>query len=305
MLIKNTVEQEKSLLTVEYLCKLCDVSRSGYYNWINSADKRKEKELNDKEDFVLILKAYEFRGYKKGARSIYMRLLHLNERMNLKKIRRLMNKYGLRCPIRKRNVYKLMLKATKEGYVAKNIVKRDFLGKGLRKTLLTDITYLFYRSETAYLSTIIDAYTREVLAYEVSENLRVDFVLKTLDRLIEEHGCTLDDETIIHSDQGVHYTSLAFIERIKTEGLVQSMSRKGNCWDNAPQESFFGHMKDEIAQEIRKCNGFEEVTAIVDDWMDYYNNDRYQWDLEKLSPKQYYEYCKTGIHPLEEMYGKK
>ena len=75
------------------------------------------------------------------------------------------------------------------------------------------------------------------------------------------------------------------------------MSRKGNCWDNAPQESFFGHMKDEI--DVSECSKYREVKAIVDDWMDYYNNSRYQWQLAKLSPNEYYEYITTGIYPLE------
>jgi len=76
------------------------------------------------------------------------------------------------------------------------------------------------------------------------------------------------------------------------------MSRRGNCWDNAPQESFFGHMKDEIASLIAECDTFEAVLARVDDWMDYYNNDRGQWDLMKLAPKEYYRYTLTGVYPL-------
>ena len=86
---------------------------------------------------------------------------------------------------------------------------------------------------------------------------------------------------------------------LRDKSFVQSMSRKGNCWDNAPQESFFGHMKDEIAQLIADCETFGQVRAIVDDWMDYYNNDRYQWDLEKLSPREYYTYTQTGVYPLQ------
>jgi len=137
------------------------------------------------------------------------------------------------------------------------------------------------------------------LAYEVSKSLEVDFVIETVEKLVELHGSTLDNETIVHSDQGCHYTSLAFIGKLKDEGFVQSMSRKGNCWDNSPQESFFGHMKDEIAYEISKCTEFAEVKAVVDDWMDYYNNDRHQWGLLKLSPKEYYTYVTTGYFPLK------
>ena len=77
------------------------------------------------------------------------------------------------------------------------------------------------------------------------------------------------------------------------------MSRKGNCWDNAPQESLFGHMKDEIRDAVSCCCSFGSVQEIIDDQMDYYNNDRYQWDLLKLSPREYYGYLTTGIYPLQ------
>ena len=83
---------------------------------------------------------------------------------------------------------------------------------------------------------------------------------------------------------------------MKDASLRQSMSRRGNCWDNAPQESFYGHMKDEI--DLSSCTAFGEVLAIIDDWMDYYNNERYQWQLAKLSPNEYYEYITTGNYPL-------
>ena len=74
------------------------------------------------------------------------------------------------------------------------------------------------------------------------------------------------------------------------------MSRRANCWDNAPQESFFGHMKDNI--DVSNCETNDDVKAVVDDWIDYYNNERYQWDLAKLAPREYYEYVTTGLYPL-------
>ena len=77
------------------------------------------------------------------------------------------------------------------------------------------------------------------------------------------------------------------------------MSRRGNCWDNAPQESFLGHMKDELASEIRGWTSFEDVKTSIGRWMDYYNNDRYQWDLAKLSPNEYYNYITTGEYPSD------
>ena len=297
-LIYEAIQHDDNALSISYMCQIAGVSRSGFYTWMSAAPARQKREDHDKADFALILDAYRFRGYAKGARSIHMRLLHVGIIMNVKKIRRLMNKYNLFCPIRKANPYRRMAKALATNNVAPNVVNREFKQKP-RKVLLTDITYLFFGSEgKCYLSTILDAFTHEILAYCVSLSLKVDFVIATVDQLVVEHGSTLDNETIVHSDQGCHYTSYAFIQKLKDEEFVQSMSRRGNCWDNAPQESFFGHMKDEIREEVAECSIFEDVAAKVDDWIDYYNNDRYQWDLLKLSPKEYYQYLQTGVYPL-------
>ena len=297
-IIHDAVRKPNSLLSISKLCEIAGVSRSGYYAWEDAAPARTMRENTDRMDFEKVLEAYKFRGYAKGARGIYMRLLHMKERMNLKKIRRLMKKYGLKCPYRGPNPYRQMAKALKTNKVFPNEVNREFVRGGVRKVLLTDITYIIYDGGVCYLSTILDAFTREILAYRLSPNLMVNFVLDTVDALIAEHGCTPDDTTIIHSDQGCHYTSKAFIEKLRDNHFVQSMSRKGNCWDNAPQESFFGHMKDEIKYEIAMMTSFEEVKAKLDDWIDYYNNDRYQWELSKLSPKEFYRYVTTGIYPL-------
>ena len=297
-LIREATLRDNNLLKISKMCEIAGVSRSGYYNWCASEGMCKIREDADKKDFDLILEAYKFRGYDKGARGIHMRLLHHpGIIMNVKKIHRLMRKYGLFCPIRRANPYRRMAREMQTSTIAANVVNREFK-RGPRKVLLTDITYLFFKNGKCYLSTILDAFTHEVLAYRVSLSFKVDFVLETTDQLIAEHGSTLDNETIVHSDQGCHYTSYAFIQKLKDAEFVQSMSRRGNCWDNSPQESFFGHMKDEIADLIALCTTFEEVVARVDDWMDYYNNDRGQWDLLKLAPKEYYEYLQTGIYPL-------
>ena len=296
-LIQKAVQDNNNHLSISLLCKMAGVSRSGFYSWIDGEPSRKVKEEKDRRDFDIVLEAYRYR-YPKGARGIYMHLLHHNICMNIKKIRRLMDKYGLRCPIRKLNPYRQMAKAMKTSKVAPNHVNRNFRQYGPRKILLTDITYLFYKDDCCYLSTVLDAYTHEILAYMLSQNLKVDFVIKTVDFLVEKYGSSLDDWVYVHSDQGCHYTSKDFIKKLKDKNFKQSMSRKGNCWDNAPQESFYGHMKDEIKYEVAKCKTYDDVRFIVKDWMQYYNNERYQWDLLKLAPKEYYEYIKTGYYPI-------
>lgn len=299
-IIHQIVSQEGSLQNIRELCRIAGVSRSGYYSWLASEDKRAEKEARDQRDFERILEAYQFRGYSKGIRSIHMRLLHMDPPilMNTKKIQRLMHKYGLVCPIRKANPYRRIAKALKTDMVADNLLNREFREHGPRKVLLTDITYIPCCGAFFYLSVIKDAYTMQILSYVLSESLEIDFVLETVMILIDRHGTSLDEETLIHSDQGCHYTSKKFRQIIQDSSLRQSMSRRGNCWDNAPQESFFGHMKDEVSDKIAQCEAFPEAKAVIDDYMDYYNNDRGQWQLAKLSPNEYYDYCITGVYPL-------
>ena len=226
-----------------------------------------------------------------------MRLCRMGIRMNHKKIRRLMNKYGLFCPIRKANPYRRMAKALRTDSIAPNIVQRKFRSKGPRRILLTDITYIRLKESFIYLSVIKDAFTMQVLSYQLSESLEVDFVLETVRKLMRNHLYSLDAETILHSDQGCHYTSIAFRQLLQDCELRQSMSRRGNCWDNAPQESFFGHMKDELRPYIKEWKTFQDVKERIDDWMHYYNNDRYETILNWMSPNEYYHYIVTNQLP--------
>lgn len=295
-LIHEELQQEDNLLSVGRLCDLACVSRSGYYRWVSAADSREKREEQDQKDFELILEAYRFRGRDKGARGIHMRLLHMGILMNIKKIRRLMKKYQLVCPIRKANPYRQMMRAIQTNHRADNIVNRNFTQAGPRTILLTDITYIPWKEKYCYLSSVKDSVTRECLAYVLSKTMEEEFVLETIEQLMDRHGLSMNAKTLVHSDQGPHYTSVRFIDLLDNKRLRQSMSRRGNCWDNAPKESFFGHMKDEL--KIHKDMSFEEILEEIDDWMDYYNNDRYQWSLAKLSPREFYEYLMTGEYPL-------
>lgn len=301
--IYETCQDPKNSFTVSELCKMNHVSRSGYYSWLKNEQKRLAKEEQDQADFELILEAFLCAGRKKGARQIQMNLLQRKDGpivMNLKKIRRLMHKYNLTCPIRKANPYRRMAKALKTSNVAENLVQRNFEGFGPREILLTDITYVPIpkTGKFAYLSTILDAYTKQILAYQISDSLEVDFVLDTVIQLMDNHGDSLKAGAILHSDQGCHYTSHRFIELVKSKNLRQSMSRKGNCWDNAPQESFFGHMKDEIKELLPSCRNYQDVKALLEEQIEYYNTARYQIKLAKLSPDQFYEYKMTGVYPI-------
>lgn len=303
-IIHETIYKAHNQLNVSWLCEYAKVHRSGYYKWEKRQKEPSNRERRDRLDFDEILKAYNHRGYDKGVKGIYMSLLRGDKVMNQKKIRRLMRKYGLFCPIRKPNPYKKMLKALAEASAKENLLQREFKKHGPRMVLLTDITYLFYGNhEKAYMSSIKDAYTNEILAWAFSKNMEEDFVLETIHRLVQKHGNELKKAAFVHSDQGIHYKIFVFQQLLKDEGLRQSMSRKGNCWDNAPQESFHGHMKDEA--HIESCQTFDELINEINNYVDYYNNERYQWNLAKLAPSEYYRYCITGVHPLSELERKK
>ncbi|UEP94723.1 IS3 family transposase [Bacillus pacificus] len=289
LLIRSIIEKYRLKNMVRYLCQVAGVSRSGYYNYFLAiSQSRREKRIHQDEiGKEIILKAFRFKNRKKGARQIKMTLAgQFQVVYNLKRIRRIMKKYGIICPIRRENPYKKMLKATKEHFVVPNRLKREFRQGVPGKVLLTDITYLFYgKNQKGYLSTILDGSTNEVLAYHVSERLTLDIATTTLHKLKKNKKVRLTQDAYIHSDQGAHYTSPTYQKLVKKLKLGQSMSRRGNCWDNAPQESFFGHFKDEA--HIKTCTSFTQLKQEIKDYMKYYNQHRYQWNLKKMTPVEY------------------
>ncbi|WP_425450979.1 IS3 family transposase [Saliterribacillus persicus] len=288
-LIKFVIDKYKLKNKVRYLCKEAGVSPSGYYNYfsLESLERRKQRDKEDEIAKEKILKAFNYKKRKKGARQIKMTLDgEFNINYNLKRIRRIMKKYGIICPIRKANPYRRMAKATKEHTVLPNKLNRQFKQNIPGKVLLTDITYLFYgKGKKAYLSTIKDGSTNEILAYNVSDRITLDIATDTLLKLKNNRRVKFAEGAFIHSDQGFHYTNPIYQKMVKKYGLGQSMSRRGNCWDNAPQESFFGHFKDEAY--IKPCETLNELKREIKSYMTYYNIYRYQWNLKKMTPVQY------------------
>lgn len=272
---------------IQYFCAIAKVSRSGYYNWLNAEDARQKRERKDEADYETIKKVFDKHQGKVGALQIKM-IIENTEHivMNHKRIRRIMKKYNLVCKIRRINPYKQMAQATKEHQTCENKLERHFDHQEPQRVLLTDITYIYYaKGQKAYLSAIKDGATREILAYYLSTSLQMDLVYTTLDKLMAREDFISHPDCLIHSDQGVHYTHPEFQKKVRELGLDQSMSRRGNCWDNAPMESFFGHMKDGI--DFKACASLADVEQAIEAYMEYYNNNRYQWSLKKMTPAQY------------------
>ena len=213
--------------------------------------------------------------------------------MNHKKIQRIMKKYGLVAKIRRVNPYRMIMKKSLEHRTFENLLNRQFHQEMPLKVFCTDITYLPYNHRMAYLSVIKDIATGEVISWELSQHIDMDLVMNTIEKMKAHPSFATVPFTdiLIHSDQGVHYTHPQYILAIKDLGMTQSMSGKGNCIDNAPIESFFGHMKDEL--DYKQCKTFTELYSLTQQHMKYHNNNRPQWDLKKMTPVMYRDHLLT------------
>ncbi len=207
-------------------------------------------------------------------------------KLNLKKIARLKREYNLETKIRrKRKFYANLLKQL-EHRTAKNILEREFNPTEPDKIYSTDITEMrFANSQKVYLSAVKDLCTKEIIAYTTALrpglSLSVNVAEESLSNLTAAKRTTL----ILHSDQGVHYTNYTYRNILSNFNVTQSMSRRGNCLDNAPIESFFGHMKDEL--DLSECKDYLSVKKKVKQYMFYYNHERPQWGLKQKTPAEY------------------
>lgn len=291
-----TFEQKKVLCTwikelphdrydysIQSILKKIGLSRSSYYS-ILSNDNYGMKDKQDEIDFQCIKKVMDYKGFKKGSRTIYMMLPGMcGVHFGRAKILRLMKKYGCVCAVRKERpelkTYKENLKNNRKP----NLLKRRFRLARPNEILLTDVSYLKYSTnKTEYFSCIKDAVTGKIVNHVTSSANDLNLAKATI-------ACLDSTEnTLFHSDQGILYFNDVFQNKLKELGYEQSMSRRGNCWDNSSQESYFGHMKDEC--DFSKCSTPEDVRKTVDEYVYYYNYERPQWSRNKMTPVDYEKY---------------
>lgn len=258
---------------VAFSCNVAKVSRSGYYKWLQHADEPDK----DHRDYLKIKEVFDGGKGAYGWRSIKIRLPDMNH----KRIQRIMRKYDLRAKVRRRNPYKAIMKKRMEHRILPNRLQREFHQTIPFKVFCTDITYIPFQNFYAYLSVVKDIASGEVAAWNLSRGLEEILVLDTVQNL--PRG--MCEDAMIHSDQGFHYTNPQYIAAVEALGMTQSMSGKGSCIDNAPIESFFGHMKDEL--DYKSCKTFVELRLKIEEYMQYYNYGRKQWTRLKMTPVEY------------------
>lgn len=269
--------------SIQSILKKIGLSRSSYYS-ILSNDNYGMKDKQDEIDFQHIKKVMDYKGFKKGSRIIYMMLPGMcGVHFGRAKILRLMKKYGCVCTVRKERPESKTNKENLKNNRKPNLLKRRFRLARPNEILLTDVSYLKYSTnKTEYFSCIKDAVTGRIVNYVTSSSNDLNLAKATIACL----GST--ENALFHSDQGVLYFSDLFQNKLKELGYEQSMSRRGNCWDNSSQESYFGHMKDEC--DFSKCSTPEDVRKTVDEYVYYYNYERPQWSRNKMTPVDYEKY---------------
>jgi putative transposase len=267
-------------IRIRLLCKSLGLSKTAYYCLPSAMEER------DLEDLALIKKYFDRSKQKDGIRQLAM-IIEREEGLNLnhKRIARIKQKFGLETKIRVKNKYRQFAKNKIEHETCPNILERNFKNLRADQVYSTDITTLKYCGKKAYFAAVKDLETREIVGLSVSSRIDLELTNRAMDQALMKLCPKKRSELMVHSDQGFHFTHISFRSYLEKNGVLQSMSRKGNCLDNAPIESFFGLFKDHL--DLRGCKTINEVEKEVTKIVDYYNDVRPQAGLKKMPPSEY------------------
>lgn len=258
------------------------LSSSTYHFWKKHENEENQEDLKLSEAIKCVQEQNHWAyGSKRMAKCLVSE--GFAEKLNHKRVERVMGLFDLHAKIRRRRYPKNYYLALKENPVEKpnNILARNFSSDQPMQKLVTDITYLPTNEGWVYMAAVMDLWNREIVSYEISRHMSLDLVKNVVNQLKSK---VLNRETLIHSDMGWTYTHRTYVEHLKCLGVKQSMSRKGNCWDNACMENFFGLMKSETIKQVKRLLSVDEMKRLIDDYIHWYNNQRIQKKLGYLSP---------------------
>lgn len=274
-------------LRISRLCAELGISSSCYY----SKEARLKK--RDIEGYRVIKKYFDQSKYKDGVRQLKMRIEREEGLVySHKRIARIKRKFGLITQIRRKNKYRYFAQRKMEHETCPNYLDRNFGGLSADQVYCTDVTELRYKNKKAYFAAVKDIGTNEIVGASVSNRIDIRLTNQAIDEAIDRLSSAKKKTLMVHSDQGFHFTHFSFRERLASQGILQSMSRKGNCLDNAPIESFFGHFKDHL--DLDKCESIEDVKKEVTAVIDYYNHTRPQLGLKKMPPSEYRRHLQSS-----------
>ena len=265
--------------SITVMCKFLSVPRSSYYYWL------KNKDCEDK-DASLVESIREGQHASCGTYGYRRMTIWLNWVygiiVNSKRVRRIMKEAGLQSVVRKKKKFKKDQGAV---YKYDNLLARNFYSSRPNDKMVTDITYISTGRGKVFLSMVKDLFDNSIRGYCVSRNNDLKLVADTLRETFINIKTNNDKPILLHSDQGFQYTSKLYERLTSQYGITPSMSRKGNCFDNAAAENFFSHLKSELINRV-KLKDYEEAKKAIDDYIRYYNNKRIQVKL-KMAPLEY------------------
>jgi len=264
----QTVQTLRAQHPLKYLPHIANLPKSSfYYHHQNRSDP-------DETDKALLVEIYRRHKGRYGQRRIAAAL-----DWNRKKVARLMKQLELKALVRAKKAYR----HPAMGEISEHLLKHRFKARKPNEKWLTDVTELKGKDGKLYLSPILDLFNREIVAYAMSRRADSEMVKEMLEKAAPR---LTDKGTMLHSDQGVLYRTAGYRELLAEHSMIQSMSRKANCWDNAPMESFFAVLKTECFYRAGELTA-DELMKQIDDYMDYYNRERCSLKLKKLSPVAY------------------
>jgi putative transposase len=276
------MEKLASAHTVQRMCQAFQVSRSGYYKYINKGKQNKR----NKEKLLLALEVMNLwiksrRLY--GSPRITAALRKMGYKVNRKRVMRLMHINNIKA--RRKKKYRSTTNSKHKRPVAMNLLMRNFTAEAPNKIWLGDITYLKTKEGRLYLAMVLDLYSRMPVGYNIQHHMRVPLVVGALQKAIETRG--IPEKLIFHSDRGGQYASEDFTELLSKYKITQSMSRKANPYDNAPMESFFRTLKEELLNLESFNTRYEAKYAIINYIEKFYINQRLHSSLNYKSPKEF------------------
>lgn len=253
------------------------MARSTFYYHLNKSKQPDKYEHKKKA----ILSIYHKNKGRYGYRRITAEMNNRGYVINHKTVLKLMKECGVKCQVRLRK-YKSY--KGEVGEIAPNILNRDFIAEQPNQKWVTDMTEFSLFGTKLYLSPIMDLYNREIISYKLSEHPDFMQVMQMLD----DAFIRIPDDTglVLHSDQGWQYQMKRYQHRLREKGIKQSMSRKGNCLDNAVMENFFGLLKSELLY-LQEFKSIDHFCKELEDYIHYYNNKRIKVALNNMSPVQY------------------
>jgi len=257
-----------------------EVSRSGFYKWKKDREGIRGKRHNRLLQLIQKLFADSRNTY--GVRRIYAALRRLGELVNRKLVAKIMSEHGIR-PSRKRR-FKSTTDSKHSLPISENVLRRDFWTDEPNVAWVGDITYIETQEGWMYLATFIDLYSRKVVGWSMSDRMTADLVIDAYDMAVLRRGAP---PAVVHTDRGSQYASENFRKKLKK--VKQSMSRKGNCWDNAVAESFFGALKSELVYRTSFVTRKEAEISIFDYIEIFYNRKRLHSALGYVSPSEFEE----------------